>query len=175
MGMHVIKARLGKWIFGVLCGLLILGSANAAEPEPQAQASVRIERVALFKNGLGYFVATGTLPERETTIRIGQLPVPVYGTFWVGYSTDVKVKRLATALEGVEVGQPVQNVGQLLLANQGAHVVLRLGPGEKDVVEGGYPETGRPRQPDRTAESISDEYSKPCRSIRSTSSHSIRC
>ena len=134
--MHMMKVRLVNWIFGMLCGLLLPGAATAAEPEPQAQASVRIERVALFKNGLGYFVSTGALPERETTIRIGQLPVPMYGTFWVGTSDDVKVKRLVTALEEVEQHQPVQNVGQLLLANPGAHAVLRLGPGEKDVVEG---------------------------------------
>ncbi len=45
--MHMMKVRLGNWIFGVLCGLLLPGAATAAEPEPQAQASVRIERVAL--------------------------------------------------------------------------------------------------------------------------------
>lgn len=136
MIVHVIKLRIEKWTVRVFCGFILLGTVNAAEPNPPVQALVRIERVALFKNGLGYFVSTGSLPERETTIRIGQLPVPVYGTFWVGASDDVKLKRLVTALEEVELRQPAQNVGQLLLANPGAHAVLRLGPGEKDVVEG---------------------------------------
>jgi hypothetical protein len=102
MIMHVIKLRIEKWTVGVFCRFILLGTVNAAEPNPPIQALVRIERVALFKNGLGYFVSTGSLPERETTIRIGQLPVPVYGTFWVGASDDVKLKRLVTALEEVD-------------------------------------------------------------------------
>jgi len=100
--MHVIKLWIEKWRVGVFCGFILLGTATAAEPNPPVQALVRIERIALFKNGLGYFVSTGSLPERETTIRIGQLPVPVYGAFWVGTSDDVKLKRLVTALEEVD-------------------------------------------------------------------------
>lgn len=145
----MMKLWLEKWTFGVICIGLLLGNMEAAEPNPSAQASVRIERVALFKNGLGYFVSTGSLPERETTIRIGQLPVPVYGTFWVGYSDDVKVKRLVTALEEVEVRQPTQNVGQLVLANAGAHAAVRLGLEEKDLIEGII---RKPVTPDSTLE-----------------------
>jgi hypothetical protein len=103
-GKQMMKLWLGKWTFGVICGFILLGTANAAEPNPLAQAAVQIERVALFENGLGYFVSIGSLPERETTIRIGQLPVLVYGTFWVGFSDDVKLKRLVTALEEVASG-----------------------------------------------------------------------
>ncbi|MFH1077504.1 MAG: hypothetical protein V1753_11875 [Pseudomonadota bacterium] len=130
------KTRLGKWMFGAIFCFVLLMTVQGAEAKSPAQASVRIERVALFKNGLGFFVASGSLPEGETTVRIGQLPVPAYGTFWVGYPEDVKVRCLVTALEDIEERHPAQNVGQLLRANPGVSVVLRTGPGEKDVVEG---------------------------------------
>ncbi len=55
---------------------------------------LRIEKVTLFRNGLGYILSEATLPENATTIRVGQLPVPSFGTFWVGYSEQVNPKHV---------------------------------------------------------------------------------
>jgi len=111
-------------------------AAEDVKANPTAQAELRVERVALFKNGLGFFMTAGTLPEDATTIRIGQLPVPAYGTFWVGYSADVQLRRLVTSLEDVVERRPVASMVRLLEANAGARVVLRTGTGDQDVVEG---------------------------------------
>lgn len=99
----------------------------------------RIERIALFKNGLGYATATATLPPNATSVRIGQLPVPAYGTFWVGYAKDVKLRNLTTAMETVDELVPVSSVDQLLRLNPGRKVVLRTAgatSGEQGVVAG---------------------------------------
>jgi len=118
------------------CCLGRVAAAEGVKANRSAETELRVERVALFKNGLGFFMTGGTLPEDATTVRIGQLPVPAYGTFWVGYSADVQLRRLVTSLEDVVERRPVASMARLLEANAGARVVLRTGTGDQDVVEG---------------------------------------
>lgn len=117
---------------------LLVGTAGFARAEAPAakDATARIERIALFKNGLGYVTSVATLPDQARTVRFGQLPVPSYGTFWVGHGEGVRLRGLVTGLEQVDEPSAVQGVGQLLRLNAGRKVVLRTGPAEKDVVEG---------------------------------------
>jgi hypothetical protein len=101
---------------------------------------LNIERIALFKNGLGYATATTTLPAGDSRVfRLGQLPVPTYGTFWVGYGNKVKLRKLGTALEPVTESMPVSTVDELLRLNPGMRVVVHLAnssSGEPAVVSG---------------------------------------
>ena len=90
-----------------------------------ADAQLRIERVALFKNGLGHFTSKATLPADADSVRFGQLPVPAHGTFWVLYEQDVPVKGLFTGLEDTTSSEPIQSVADFLEANVGKDVVLR--------------------------------------------------
>ncbi len=123
-----------------LSTLLIIGSISAASTAPAADTNtpLKIERVALFKNGLGYATATTTLPAQTKIFRLGQLPVPSYGTFWVGYGKEVKLRNLTTAMETVEEPAPVANVDELLRLNPGSKVVLHLvgATGEQSTVSG---------------------------------------
>jgi len=119
-----------------VCCLGRVAAEEDVKTSPAAQAELRLQRVALFKNGLGFFMTVGTLPEDATLVRIGQLPVPAYGTFWIGYSADVQLRRLVTSLEDVVERRPVANMAHLLEANAGARVVLWTGTGDRDVVEG---------------------------------------
>jgi len=114
-------------------------AALAASDPPSAEAKPKIERIALFKNGLGYATAVGTLPDKATTIKIGQLPVPSYGTFWVGYAKNVKVRHLVTAMETTDEIGVASGVDELLRLNPGRQVVLHTssGPnGEQSVIVG---------------------------------------
>ena len=132
---HISGAKRVVFI-AALCGLIWCANATgAAENDPQ-EAKLTIEKVALFKNGLGFISSGATLPENAKTVRFGQLPVPSYGTFWVGYSEKVGVRSLVTSMEELERSVPVQNMAQFLQANAGRKVTLRTGPGEKDVVSG---------------------------------------
>jgi hypothetical protein len=116
--------------------LFLFAGATYPELKKLPDAKLKIEKIALFKNGLGFFTAAATLPENEKTVRFGQLPIPSFGTFWVGYGRDVKVRSLVTAMEDWEEKFPLQSLGQLLQANAGRRVILRTGPGDKDVLEG---------------------------------------
>ncbi len=119
-------------VFVQFCWVNIIYTENSNLGE----TDLNIERVALFKNGMGFFSSTGTLPDRAKTVRIGQIPIPVFGTFWVGYSEEVKVRSLITSLEELEEEIPFQNMGQMLRANTGRTVTLRLGRDEKDIIKG---------------------------------------
>ena len=83
-----------SWRYLLLVAVLIAGTCAAEQA-----VTPKIERVMLFKNGLGYFSAGAVLPPKETSIRLGQLPVPSHGTFWVAYPKNVAVRALYTAME----------------------------------------------------------------------------
>ncbi len=123
-------------VLGVMCGLACSLQITSAAGGGIQDAKLEVEKVALFKNGLGYITSTATLPQDAATVRFGQLPVPTFGTFWVGYTKNLKVCGLVASMEDVDENVPAQNVGQLLHANVGRKVILRTGTGEKDVVEG---------------------------------------
>ena len=89
-----------------------------------ADAVVKTESVALFKNGLGYFTSSATLPTGASTIRINQLPIPSHGTFWVGYPEDLKVRALYTSIEEIKAEEPVSNIVDLLRSNIGKKVTI---------------------------------------------------
>src|SRR5207302_9499038 len=94
-----------RTLYFLLLPLISTFAVVAASDSPTGEAKPKIERIALFKNGLGYATAVASIPDKATTIKIGQLPVPSYGTFWVGYQKTVKVRRLTTAMETTdEVG-----------------------------------------------------------------------
>ena len=113
----------------IFCILFFPASDSRAEQMKPQDAKLRMERIALFKNGLGFYTAAAALPEKENTVRFGQLPIPTFGTFWVGYGRDVKVRSLVTAMEDWEERFPLQNLGQFLQANAGRRVTLLFGSG----------------------------------------------
>ena len=131
---HLLRAQRVA-VVATLGGLMGYLNTARAQDIPK-DAELRIEKVALFKNGLGFFYSTATLPENATSLRFGQLPVPSFGTFWIGYSKDVSVRKIVTSMEEFEEDVPAQSIGQLLAANVGRKVTLRTGSGENDVVAG---------------------------------------
>jgi hypothetical protein len=95
-----------------------------------------VKRVALFKNGLGYFSAQAVLPADTTTVSIGQLPVPSLGTFWVHYPQDVVLSRVVTSLEDVQETNPVSSIAWLLSANVGRKATVMTSTKDMAAMEG---------------------------------------
>ncbi len=115
---------------------VVLASAASTVLAADTNTPLTIERVALFKNGLGYATATAVLPGETTRFRLGQLPVPAYGTFWVSYGKNLKLRNLTTAMETVDEAVPVSGIDELLRLNPGSKVVLQLSGGEPRQVTG---------------------------------------
>jgi hypothetical protein len=128
----------GKKIFcfTIAITLLYAGAVVSSAEEQMRDVSLKVNKLSLFKNGLGFFSAEATLPNKTSSVRIGQLPVPVYGTFWIGYSDKVKIRSLVTFLETIEETVGIQNIGQLLSSNIGCKVLIRTGAGENEIAEG---------------------------------------
>lgn len=99
--------------------------------QDKKSVNIKIESLSLFKNGLGFIVSGGTLPEDSKTVLIGQLPIPTFGTFWVGYPKEVKLKKLITTIDEVEKKAPVISLAQLLQVNTGKKVIIHVS--DKDI------------------------------------------
>jgi hypothetical protein len=101
-------------------------AALVAEGGQPARAELRIERVALFKNGLGYFRSSATLPAGASAVTLGALPIASYGTFWLGYDRDTAVAGLKAGNEEVAEQVTVESVGELIAANVGRRMAVQL-------------------------------------------------
>ncbi len=123
------RYSLGKLLpFAALLFLQLLApAAIGAEPTETPATDLDIRRVALFKNGLGFYTSETTLPADADTVRIDGLPAPVFGTFWVGYGPKVKVSKLVSKIERVPGEAVITDLIQLLRKNVGRKVVLYTG------------------------------------------------
>jgi hypothetical protein len=108
----------------VLFGLLFQFQNTFAQEKKSNDVKIEIEKLTLFKNGLGFIISNATLPENSKTVRIGQLPIPSFGTFWVGYPKDVKLQSLVTSIEEMEKKVPLLSIPQLLQVNTGRKVII---------------------------------------------------
>lgn len=86
--------------------------------------TTKVEKVALFKNGLGFFTSSMTLPNGLTQIELTGLPVPVVGTFWVAGDADVKIKNVVSSIAERKETQPIRSIGELLTENAGQSLIL---------------------------------------------------
>jgi len=127
---------------------VVLGTAHSDE---HAEAPTRIERVALFKNGLGFFVAESALPDATGPVVIGPFPAASHGTFWVAYPANVRLENLVARETVMEESVEAITVPELLRANVGKKVRVRVSYEDKLVGEGTivhFPEDREPTDED---------------------------
>ncbi len=90
-------------------------------------------RLALFKNGYGFVTLRGQLDEAAST-RLGPLPVPSAGTFWVGVGEGAQLKSLVSGLRDFPAESAASvDMGSLAFANPGKKVSLTYENGSDDV------------------------------------------
>jgi len=122
VGMRVVRVPVvAAAIATVVLLPLVYGAAHGDEP---VQAATRIERVALFKNGLGFFVAQSTLPDATGPVVVGPFPAASQGTFWVAYPANVALENLVARETVIEEPVEAITVAELLRANVGRKVRL---------------------------------------------------
>jgi len=104
--------------------LMAAMTALPADAQSQSAPTAKVEKVALFKNGLGFFTSSMTLPNDLTQIELTGLPVPVLGTFWVAGDAEVKIRNVVSSVAEHKETVPVRSIGELLKENAGQTVVL---------------------------------------------------
>ena len=115
MRRHAISGALA--LFTILLPMLM-----AAESAVLWQS--RVSRIALFKNGLGFFVREGNLPP-GTVIQMGPYAAATHGTFWVNYPEKVQLASIVGRETTITEQEPVTSLAELLRANVGRDVVLQ--------------------------------------------------
>ena len=104
----------------VLLELLVALPCLAAPP---AQMETQVKRVALFKNGLGFFVREGKLPDAQV-VKIAPFAAPAHGTFWLSYPQQLTLLELVAREIATSADVPVSNTADLLAANVGRQVII---------------------------------------------------
>ncbi len=97
-----------------------------ADEPTSPTVETHLKRVALFKNGFGFFVREGTLTDAERVVLLGPFAAPSHGTYWI--TTPSRVK-LASAISREISGHQqlaARSVSELLRGNVGRSVTLWL-------------------------------------------------
>ncbi|MBA7612682.1 hypothetical protein ES703_19919 [subsurface metagenome] len=108
----------------VINSVLFVHPAYAVSEPAAPQADVRLQQVALFKNGLGFFVSEVTCPDKKDSFSFVPSAAASHGTFWVAYPPKVKLESLtAKEVDSKELVEAV-TIPELLRANVGRKVSL---------------------------------------------------
>jgi hypothetical protein len=110
----------------------VYGASEASE----TQAEVKLQQVALFKNGLGFFVSEAAVPKKKKEFHVVPFAAASHGTFWVAYPEKVKLKSLVVKETEVEELIEAISITELLKANAGKKVKLYFPDPDEPMVEG---------------------------------------
>lgn len=122
-----IPRRQHRFLPLALVALILCAGSPATTAADTSAGSPRIQRVALFKNGLAFITGQVDLPAKARFVGLGDLPAPVHGTMWLEYDPSVPVLGIASRHETTTELQSVQSIAELLSANVGRSVTLMPG------------------------------------------------
>ena len=118
-----------------ISSVLLLRPAYGMAKAEATRADAKLKRVALFKNGLGFFVLEVTVPSGKERFSIIPPGKACHGTFWVSHPSTMKLEAVtAKEIESQEFVDAV-TIADMLSANVGSSVRL-LCRGREKVVEG---------------------------------------
>ncbi len=104
----------------------------AAASTVAADVTMQPTRIALFKNGYGFVTLSGTLDEATQT-RLGPLPVPSVGTFWVGVGGQAELRSLVAGMREFKVASSAAiDMGTLIASNPGKKVSVSYSVSNND-------------------------------------------
>ena len=96
-------------------------------PQEPAELTSRVRTVALFKNGFAFVRREAVAPAGARSVRMGPLPVPVHGTFWIAGDPEQVTVGAATARRDRLVERsPALTVAEILRSNGGRRMTLVL-------------------------------------------------
>jgi len=118
------RAKKSIVLIVVMYSLAFIHPAIRRSEAGEAQAEVKLQQVALFKNGLGFLVYEVTCPKKSDSFSFVPSAAASHGSFWVSYPPKVKLEGLtAKEVDSEEMVEAV-TVGELLRANVGRKVSL---------------------------------------------------
>ena len=129
----------------IIGSILLAHPARAQSDRPAAEP--RLQQIALFKNGLGFFVSQVQIPDDTDSFSIVPVGSASHGTFWVSYPPQVKLSALvATSVDSQQMTEAV-TIPELLRANLGRRVRLTYNGKEMDGIIKYFPDDRHPFPP----------------------------
>ncbi|MCD6415247.1 MAG: hypothetical protein J7M08_00945 [Planctomycetes bacterium] len=120
-----MKALRVSWV--VVVAVALACCAGWATADEVLKLKPEVQKVALFKNGLGYFLCTADVPgDGPREFSIGPLLAASHGSFWVSWPEGTDIGALIASEVAVEQMQPARSTMQLLKANAGRKALVRL-------------------------------------------------
>lgn len=119
---------------------------NQAKAVDVPVAESRVTSAALFKNGFAFVRRRAESPAGARSVRLGPLPIPVHGSFWIaGDPAHVKVGPATARKDRLTERAPALSVEELLRANVGRKLTLFLS--DKESLTGTLTAMPEPPQP----------------------------
>jgi len=111
--------------------LNLLAAESRGETTETPSASLILQQVSLFKNGLAFFTGHIACPEEAASFQVALPVAPCHGTFWISYPADLEVLSIIAKQTGS--GQMVDaiSIPEILRANPDRKVRLTIG--DRDV------------------------------------------
>lgn len=128
-----------KTLSHLITALLLLAfsiPALADQPAEPVSVQTRLKRVALFKNGLGFFVREGTLAGDTRVALLGPFAASSHGTFWVSCPAHAGLETLTAREVTTTEEVPAREIAELLRANVGKGVTLYTGADPESAITG---------------------------------------
>ena len=120
----------------VVAVMLAVDSLSCPAQASETQARQKLQQVALFKNGLAFFVSEAAVPENKTEFYVVPSAAASHGTFWVAYPDKLKLNSLTVKQTQLDELVDAINVAELLRANVGKTVKLYFPDPDEPTIEG---------------------------------------
>ena len=108
----------------LVCLLAVVRPAPAQPPADPVSLDTQIRRVALFKNGFGFFIREGELPAASPSAVLGPFAAPSHGTFWVSAAPSTGLTSVVARQVPGQDQVPARDLAELLRANVGRQVTI---------------------------------------------------
>ena len=102
----------------------------------EAQQSLPLKRITIFKNGTALLTREG---KAAITGGIARLPIPsevLFGGYWIGVTKDNTIKSLAFQNDKVAKDEPAKDLWQHLAGNIGKQITISLSQKDEKTVTG---------------------------------------
>ena len=152
----------------VMNSILFIHPVCVASEASVAQVEAKLQQVALFKNGLGFFVSEVACPDKKDSFSFVPSAAASHGTFWVAYPPKVKLESLIAKEVESEKSMEAISIEELLRANVGRIVQLSFDDKGESTIKGiinSFAENRRDPQPNPYAPGR-ENYSNASRYIR---------
>jgi hypothetical protein len=152
----------------VMNSILFIRPVCAMSGEATAQVEAELQQVALFKNGLGFFVSEVACPDKKDSFSFVPSAAASHGTFWVAYPPKVKLESLIAKEVESEKSMEAISIEELLRANVGRIVQLSFDDKGESTIKGiinSFAENRQDPQPNPYAPGR-ENYSDSSRYIR---------